>query len=76
MSILLKGWNETKNFFSMYPFPAFLTPFPPIPFTTEEITGCTNDAAKGASKAGRNPTYCFLFHVFFISFYCFSNTIN
>ena len=27
--------------------------------TTEEITGYTNEAAKGANKAGRNPSSCF-----------------
>ena len=31
-----------------------MTPLPVIPFTTEEITGCTNEASKGANKAGRN----------------------
>ena len=25
------------------------------PFTTEEITGCTNEVAKGVNKAPRNP---------------------
>ena len=45
----------------MYPFPALLTPLPLIPFTTEEITGCTNEAAKGAKEAGRNsPSYFFI----------------
>ena len=39
---------------SMYPFPAPLTLFPLIPFT-EEVTGCINEAAKGANKALRNP---------------------
>ena len=41
-------WN--KKFPSMYPLPALLTPLPLIPFTTEEITGYTNEAAKGANK--------------------------
>ena len=36
---------------------------PLIPFTTEQITGCTNEMAKGANKAPRNPTSFFLFHV-------------
>ena len=42
--ILLKGWNGTKTF-----------PLPLIPFTTEEITDCTNEAANSANKAPRNP---------------------
>ena len=34
----------------------------PLPFATEEITGCTIEAAKGANKAPINlPS--FLFHV-------------
>ena len=40
----------------IYPLPALLTPLPLIPFTTEEITGCTNEAAKSANKAPRNPS--------------------
>ena len=47
----------------MYPLPALLTPLPLIPFTTEEITRCTNEAAKGANKAPRNPPSCFLCHL-------------
>ena len=43
----------------MYPLPAFLTPLPLIPFTTEEITSCTNKAATAANKALRNPPSCF-----------------
>ena len=51
----------------MYPPPALLTPLPLVPFTTEEITGCTNEAAKGANKAERNPP-----PYFFISCFTFS----
>ena len=40
----------------------FLTPLPLIPFTIEEISPCTNEAAKGANKAPRNPPSSFLFH--------------
>ena len=47
----------------MYPLPVPLTPLQLIPFTIEEITGCTKEAAKGVEKASRNPSYCFLFHV-------------
>ena len=47
----------------LYLLPALLTPLPIIPFTTEEITGCIIEAAKGANKAPRNPPSCFFFHV-------------
>ena len=47
----------------IYSLPALLTPLPIIPLTTEEITGCTNEAAKGANKSPRNLSSCF-----FISF--------
>ena len=42
----------------IYPPPAFRTPFPLMSFPTEEITGCTNEAAKGANKASRNQLSC------------------
>ena len=47
----------------MYPFSALLIPLLFIPFTTEVITGCINEATKGPNKAGRNPPSCFLFYV-------------
>ena len=40
---------------------------PFIPFTTEEITGCTNEAPKGTSKAPRNPPSCFFVSCFTVS---------
>ena len=43
----------------IYPLPALLTQLPVIPFTKEEITGCTNEAAKGDNKAPKNPPSCF-----------------
>ena len=43
----------------MYPLPTLLTPLPLKPFAYEEITGCTNEAAKGANKASRNLPSCF-----------------
>ena len=49
-----------------------MTHLPVIPFTTEEITGCTTEIAKGANKALRSPPSCFFYFVF----YCFSNFIN
>ena len=45
----------------MYLLTALLTPLPLISFTTEEATGCTNKATKGANKAERNPPSCFFF---------------
>ena len=57
---MFKGWIGTKN---LYPVPASLTPLPFIPVTTDETTGCNNEAAKGANKASRDPPSCFLFRV-------------
>ena len=54
-------WN--LNFLFIYPLPALLTSLPFIPFTTEKIIGCTNEAAKGAIKAEINPPSCFFFRV-------------
>ena len=53
---------EQKVLF-IYLHSALLTPLPVIPVSTEEITDCNNEGAKGANKAGRNPPSCFLFHV-------------
>ena len=47
----------------MYPLLALLTPPPLIPFTTEEITGCTNETAKDSNEALKNLPSCLLFHV-------------
>ena len=52
-----------KIFLSIHPRPALLTPPLLMPFTTEKITDCTNEAVKGANKAPRNPPSSFLFHV-------------
>ena len=62
ISILLEGWRGTKDL-SIYLLPALLSSLPLILFTTEEITGCTKEAAKVANKAERNPPSCFLFLV-------------
>ena len=48
----------------MYLFPALLTPLLLIPFTTEKITGRTNEVAKGPNKALRNPRSCFFISCF------------
>ena len=53
----------------MYPAPALLTALPFISFTAEEITGCTNEAAKSASKASGDLLSCF-----FIAYYTVSVT--
>ena len=46
-----------------------MTPLPIIPFTTEDITGCTTETANGANKAARNPL-----SYFFISYFTTSET--
>ena len=51
--------SGTKIFLSIYHPPVLVIPLPLIPFTTQKITGCTNEAAKGANKAVRNPPSCF-----------------
>ena len=61
---------EQKNVIHIPP-PAVLAPLPLIPFTTEGIIGCTNEAAKRADKAPRNPPPSF----FYFMFYCFSKFI-
>ena len=38
-----------------------------ILFITEEITGCTNETAKGANKAPRNPLSCCSISCFTVS---------
>ena len=48
-----------------------MTPLPVIPFTNEEITGCTNEVAIGLNKEQGIHLL-----VFYFMFYCFSNSIN
>ena len=60
----------------MYPFPALLTPPPLTPFTTEEITGCSNETANGANKAGRNRSSCFFISCFTVSIISSINTFK
>ena len=50
----------------IYNLLALLIPLLLIRFTTKEITGCTNEVAKGANKAGRNLPSCFFFLFFFL----------
>ena len=49
-----------------------MIPLPVIPFTTEEITGCTKEAAKGTNTAPRNLPFC----LFYFMLYCCNNTVN
>ena len=51
----------------MYLLPALLTPVPFIPSITEEITGCTNEVAKGANNAPRNSSFWFIILSFAVS---------
>ena len=46
---------------SLHPLPILLTAIPLIPFTTEEVTGCTTKTAKGVNKEPRNLLACFFF---------------
>ena len=60
----------------MYLLPALLTSLPFIPFTTKEITSCTNEAAKGANKVPRNPLYYFFISCFTVSVTPLINTLE
>ena len=56
--------EQIEKIVIMYPFPALLSPLPLISFTTEEITGYANQAAKVANRVTTNPPFCsFLFHL-------------
>ena len=55
--------EQNQKFVFIYNLPVLLTPLSLIAFTTEEITGCTNEAAKSVNKALINPSSCFLFYV-------------
>ena len=57
--------NEKLLF--VYLLPALLTPLPLMPFTNEEITCFTIEAAKSANKAPRNPPSCFFISCFTVS---------
>ena len=59
--------ERNLKFLSVYPLPALLTPLPRIPFATEEITGCTIYAVKGANEVARNPPSCFFISCFTVS---------
>ena len=59
--------KRNRKFLSIFAFPVLLPPLPLIPFTTEEITVCTNEAANAANKATRNPPSCFFISCFNVS---------
>ena len=42
--------ESNQKFLSIYSLLGLLTPLPIIPFTIEEITGCSDEVAKGAKK--------------------------
>ena len=50
-----------------YSLPALLTALPFVPFSTEEITGCINEAAESTNKTPRNPPSCFFISCFSVS---------
>ena len=52
------------------------SPLPAISFTTEETTGCTNEAAKGAKTAPANPPSCFFISCFTVSVTPSINTLE
>ena len=56
---------ELKTF--IYPLSAFLPPLPLIPFTTEEITGCTIEANNDDNKALINLLSCAFLSCFTVS---------
>ena len=71
---MFKEWRGTKIFYP-YILSAFLPPHPLILVNVEDITGCTNEAAKGADKAQRNLFFfCFLFILCFVSVITSTNT--
>ena len=60
----------------MHPFPALLISLPLVPLTTEEITGCTNEADNGAYNAERNPLSSFFIPCFAVSVIPSINTFD
>ena len=59
--------NRNQTFLFIYALPALLTPLPLILFTTNEITGCTIEAAKGANNSPKNPPSYFFISCFTVS---------
>ena len=59
--------QQNQKVLSILPLLALLTPLPCLPFAIEKITGCTNEAAKGANKAPRNQPFCFFLLCFTVS---------
>ena len=68
MILLLRFlYNCLLLFNSKYPLSALLTFLPLIPSITEEITGFTSKAVKGANKAPKIPPSCVLISCFTVS---------
>ena len=59
--------EQNEKHLSIYPLPALFTPLLLIPITLEEISGCTNEAAKCANKAPWNTRSCFYISRFTVS---------
>ena len=57
------------NFLSIYLYPL-------IPFTTEEITGCTKEAARYSNKNQRNLRSCFFISCFTVSLTLSTNSLK
>ena len=55
--------EQDQKFLSTYHLPALLTFLSLIPLTTEEITGCTIEEAKGATISQEIHLLVILFHV-------------
>ena len=47
--------------------PALLAPLPLMPFTTETVTGCTNEASNGANKDKKKMPSCLFILCFTVS---------
>ena len=60
----------------IYPLSAVLTPPLPIPFTSKERTGSTNEDTKGANKSLRKPSSWFFIVCFNILVTSSINTLE
>ena len=60
----------------IYPLSAVLTPHLPIPFTSKERTGSTNEDTKGANKSLRKPSSWFFIVCFNILVTSSINTLE
>ena len=51
--------EQNQKILFIYPLPPLLTSLRFIPFTTEDINGCTTEAAKGANNSEMYQPSCF-----------------